>query len=267
MSKQGVEGLRAERASALEIFTSLSDEEWNAPSDCAGWSVRDVVAHMGSTQHGVVDPSVMVDMSGGTEQAMEGPVAERRAWSLADVLAEYESYSGQIVDMAATLQDPPMAETMLPMGDLGTHPMAIMPNLFLFDTYCHLRNDILAPNGSVKRPELPRDETRVRPTIEWMLAGLPWMSADALAALLDRPLTLELTGVGGGTWTVAPGDASSDGRAVVTEGAAADAAATVRSPAEQFVVWGTRRRPWRDAVTITGDDAYAAQVLDAVKIF
>ncbi len=267
MSRQGVEGLRAERDLALEVFKSLSDDEWNAASDCAGWSVRDVVAHMGSTQHGVVDPSAMVDMTGGTEQAMEGPVAERRGWSVADVLAEYESYSAQVTDMVATFQDPPMADTPLPMGDLGTHPMAIMPNLFLFDTYCHLRNDILAPNGPINRPEPPRDATRVRATVEWMLAGLPWMSATALANVLDRPVVLELTGPGGGTWTVAPGDAASEGRAIVSEGARADAAATVTSPAHEFVVWGTKRRPWRDSVKIAGDDAYAGQVLDAVKIF
>ncbi len=267
MSKQGVEGLRAERESALEILKSLSNDEWNAPSDCAGWSVRDVVAHMGSISHGVADPSAMIDMSGGTERAMELPVAERREWKIDDVLAEYETYSAQIVETASTVQDPPLAETMLPMGDLGTHPMAIMADMFLFDTYCHLRNDILAPNGSIKRPEPPRDEARVRPTLNWMLSGLPWMSADALAPVVDRPLVLELTGAGGGTFTIAPADASSDGRVVVSEGAAANAAATVSSPAHAFVAWGTRRRPWRDSVTITGDDAYAAQVLDAVKIF
>ena len=78
-----------------------------------------------------------------------------------------------------------MSETMLPMGDLGTHPMAIMPSTFLFDNYCHLRNDILKPNGPIDRPEPPRDEKRLAPTIEWMLAGLPWMCADA--ARVRRP--------------------------------------------------------------------------------
>jgi uncharacterized protein (TIGR03083 family) len=267
MSKQGVEGLRAERDSALEIFKSLSDDEWNAPSDCEGWSVRDVVAHMGSIQHGVVDPSAMVDISGGAERAMEVPVAERREWKVGDVLAEYETYSAQIADAVATFQEPPLAETMLPMADLGTHPMAIMANMFLFDTYCHLRNDILGPNGPINRSEPPRDETRVRPTVEWMLGGLPWMSADELTQLLDRPIVLELTGAGGGTWTIAPADATSEGRVVVSDGAAAGASASVNSSAHEFVVWGTRRRPWRGLATITGDEAYASQVLDAVKIF
>jgi len=141
VSKLGVEGLRAEREAILEIANSLSDDEWNAPSDCEGWAVRDVIAHMGSIFHGIADPSKMIDLTAGTEVSMEAPVAERRAWPVADVLAEYETFSGQVADMGATLQDPPMSETMLPMGDLGTHPMALMPSTFVFDGYCHLRNE------------------------------------------------------------------------------------------------------------------------------
>ncbi|MFN8372777.1 MAG: maleylpyruvate isomerase family mycothiol-dependent enzyme [Anaerolineae bacterium] len=34
------------RAELLRVLTSLSDEQWNAPTACAGWSVRDVAAHI-----------------------------------------------------------------------------------------------------------------------------------------------------------------------------------------------------------------------------
>ena len=263
MSTLGVDGLRTERDATLTITKSLTDDEWNAPSDCAGWSVRDVIAHMGSILHGVVDPSVMPDMSSGTEVSMEAPVAERRGWTVEEVLAEYETYSGQVADLAASVQEPPMSETMLPMGDLGTHPMAIIPCTFLFDNYCHLRNDILKPNGPIDRPEPPRDEMRLAPTVEWMLAGLPWMCAAQLA-FVDRPITLEITGVGGGTWTIGPG--GDDGRVLVTEGAAPAAVATVTSTSHDFVIWGTQRRPWKSSTSITGDTAYAGRVLDGIKV-
>jgi hypothetical protein len=140
--------------------------------------------------------------------------------------------------------------------------MSILPSTFLFDAYCHLRHDVLAPTGPIERPQPPRDEQRLRPTLEWMLAGLPWMCADALAPVVQRPLTLELSGPGGGTWTIAP----SPERVSVTEGADPSGAATVRSTTHDFVVWGTKRRPWRDSVEVEGDEAYAAAVLDAVKI-
>ena len=78
MSTLGVEGLRAERDATLTIMKSLSDDEWNAPSDCEGWAVRDVIAHMASVLHGVADPSKMADMSGGTEIVSSGGVASAR---------------------------------------------------------------------------------------------------------------------------------------------------------------------------------------------
>jgi hypothetical protein len=195
---------------------------------------------------------------------MEAPVAERRGWKVDDVLAEYETYSAQVADFCAMAQEPPLADTELPMGDLGTHPMRAMAGMFLFDAYCHLRNDILQPHGPIDRDEPPRDEARVGPVIEWMLAGLPWMSRDALLPVVDRPLVLVLDGPGGGTWTIAPG--GEDGRVLVTPGAAPDAAATVQSTAHDFVIWGTTRRPWRGLATVEGDEAYAAAVLDAINI-
>jgi uncharacterized protein (TIGR03083 family) len=263
MSKLAVEGLRAEHGAILEIARSLTTDEWDAPSDCAGWAVRDVVAHMASVLHGVVDPAFMVDLSGGTEQAMEKPVAERRAWPIADVLAEFETASEQVANLTEMAQEPPMSETMLPMNDLGTHPMSMLASTFTFDAYCHLRNDILRPNGPIDRPEPPRDEKRLRPTVEWMLAGLPWMSEQELR-FVDRPVALVLDGPGGGEWTIGP--VGVEGRVLVRDGTEG-AVATVRSSDHDFVIWGTRRRPWREHTKVEGDAEYAARVLDATRIF
>ena len=44
MSTLAVEGLRAERDATLTIAKSFTDADWNAPSDCDGWAVRDVIA-------------------------------------------------------------------------------------------------------------------------------------------------------------------------------------------------------------------------------
>ena len=262
MSQLAVDGFRAERDAILTVAKSLSEDEWNLPSDCRGWAVRDVFGHMACTLHGVTDPSFLPDTSGGTENTMEPPVAERRTWPIEQVIDEYETSSASAAEAFASLQSPGLAETPLPMGELGTHTMSILPSTYLFDAYCHLRHDLLAPTGPIDRPQPPRDEQRLRPTVEWMLAGLPWMCAAALDGVVQRPLTLELSGPGGGSWTIAPGT----DRVSVTEGADKGAAATVRSTSHDFVVWGTKRRPWRDFVEIDGDEAYATAVLDAVKI-
>lgn len=264
MSQLAVDGFRAERRAILEVAQGLSADEWMLPSACAGWTIRDVLGHMACTLHGVIDPAFLPNTDSGTESSMEPAVADRRSWPIETVLEEYETYSEQAANVFESVQEAPLSETMLPMGELGTHPMSILPSTFLFDGYTHLRNDILAPNGAIDRPQPPRDEMRLRPTIEWMLAGLPWMCAAALDDVFDRPLGLVLEGPGGGTWTIARG--GNDGRVVVSEDANADVAATITSSDHDFVIWGTRRAPWRDLVKVEGDEAYAARVLDAIKI-
>ena len=37
---------RAEREDLLDLLVGLPPDQWRAPSLCAGWSVRDVVAHL-----------------------------------------------------------------------------------------------------------------------------------------------------------------------------------------------------------------------------
>jgi uncharacterized protein (TIGR03083 family) len=264
MSQLAVDGFRAEREAILTVAKGISDDEWLLPSALSGWSVRDVMGHMACTLHGVMDPTCLPRNPPGTERGMEPSVTERRTWPIEQVIDEYETYSDKAADMFAGLQTAARGETLIPMANFGTHPMSILPKTFLFDGYTHLRNDILAPSGSIVRDEPPRDEKRLRPTVEWMLAGLPWMCADELGPIVDHPMVLTLDGPGGGTWTIAPG--GDDGRVTVTSGTASDAVATVTSSDHEFAIWGTRRAPWRDSVKINGDDAYAARVLDAINI-
>lgn len=47
---------RAERAELADFLDTLTAEQWEAPSLCAGWRVRDVVAHLISyEEHGTAD--------------------------------------------------------------------------------------------------------------------------------------------------------------------------------------------------------------------
>jgi hypothetical protein len=97
--------------------------------------------------------------------------------------------------------------------------------------------------------------------LEWMLAGLPQMCPDALAAAPQLPVNLVFDGPGGGSHLLAPGE----GRWTVTAGAEA-AAPSVHSTVHDFVSWGTKRSDWRS--TVTGDISVdgVADVLDAINI-
>jgi hypothetical protein len=77
---------------------------------------------------------------------------------------------------------------------------------------------------------------------------------------------LALTGPGGGTWTVRP--APDDALVEVADGLDGAVAATITSTTDDFVVWATHRRPWTElSVELSGDDAYARQVVEAIHLF
>ena len=253
MTSQAIDALRAEREDVLTVARSLSLDEWAAPSDCDGWRVQDVISHMTMGMRQVVDPaSVPVGDTADAEQDVELGVAARKDWSPADVLADYEAISAQAIEAFAGLQQEPLASTIIPMKNLGSHPLHLVPNAFAFDHYCHLRVDILKPTGPIDRPVPPSDELRLAPTIEWMLAGLPQMNEEALSNVVTAPVRIEITGAGARS---------------ITLGGDGDVAATIRSSAQDFVIWGTARRPWREfKVTIEGDAVLGAAVADSINI-
>lgn len=262
MSAAGLAASRVLAEEYSEVARSLRPEEWSADSTCAGWSVKDLVAHTGSNFRVLAEPPPAAEPVPGltAERAQDLLVDERRSWTAEQVLAEFEQYRQPALDVLAAMQEEPLAGQNLTMYDLGTYPLAALADAFAFDLYCHLRIDLLAPTGPVRRRIPEADAARLAPGIGWMLTGLPQM-CPPVAVVLDRPLGLRLTGPGGGDHTVAP----APDRLVVTEGIT-DVAAVAISPAHEFVLWGTKRTDWRSSTTIEGDRDYAAAVLDAINI-
>lgn len=266
VSEKGLAALRADRDEVLAVAHTLSPAEWAQPSDCAGWRVQDVVNHMANVFRIFVDPaSLPSGVPGRTEATQEAAVGACKAWTSDRVLADYEDMSSRGIEALAKLATGPMADTVVPLDDLGSHPLHRLANAVAFDHFCHLRNDILRPNGPIDRPTPPADALRVGATIEWLIAGVPQMSPPSLVEELDRPVALHLTGAGGGEWTLRGGDGTG---VDVVEGTSGDQAAAITSPATEFVIWATHRRPWREReVAIDGDADAAAHVLDSIHVF
>ena len=191
---------------------------------------------------------------------MDLMVEPRQAWTWAQVRDEYLQYCDAAVAGLTALQDEPLASSTTPMADLGTYQLHQMADAFAFDHYCHLRVDLLAPTGPLKRDLPPVDDALAGPAVGWMLIGLPQMQPD-LVKSLSAPITLKLTGPGGGSWRIVP----QGGEIVVTE-EAGPSVATVTSGAHDFVLWGTTRTKWRDACTVDGDAGVVATFLDALNI-
>jgi len=265
VSQEGLRGVRLAVDEVKAVIATLTPDEWASPSGCAGWTVKDLVAHMSSNYAETVEPSPPPPepIALPAERLMDLLVEPRKGWTDAQVRDEYFSYCDRAVDALAALQEPPMADTVIPIADLGSYPLHQLADAYAFDHYCHLRVDLLAPHGPIHRDVPAADEARLGPAIRWMLIGLPQMQPE-LRAALDSPIRLTLTGPGGGSWTIAPvGD-----EIVVSEAGpgSGEAAADVVSDGHAFVIWGTARQSWRDHCTVTGDEAVAARFLDALNI-
>jgi uncharacterized protein (TIGR03083 family) len=260
MTAAAIPALEHQVRHARELFVTLTPGEWAAPSGCDGWRVQDVVQHMASVFQQIADPaSIDVGDSGQAETSAEVPVQARADWTVEEVLAAYEEWSVKGIAALAALQEPPVSETVVPLSDLGIHPLHLLANAIVFDHYCHLRHDI---GAAIERAAaLPRDDEALTATLEWMLAGLPQMCSTELAAASQQPVNLVFEGPGGGKYVLAPGDDSW----TVSEGESAGAP-TIITTVHDFVSWGTKRSDWRTQVSGDVDNADVASVLDAINV-
>lgn len=241
-----IEAVRADRAALLEICAGLTEKQWQAESGCPGWSVQDVIAHLSNLFWAVVDVSRLPDTSGmPTERAQDVGVQARRGQDAAAVLADYSEVGGVALDKLSELA---ALDVELPLGDLGTYPMSVIPSAYAFDHYTHIRADLFAPRGPLDGVPPPSDELRMGPVLDWVETALPQQNQDAAAA---ATLELEITGAGARTITFGTGP----GRATISSGA------------PSFVLWVTQRASWDDlGVRASGDEA-ALAAARTLKVF
>ncbi len=243
---QALEAVRADRAALLEICSGLTAADWQAPSGCEGWSVQDLVAHLGALFWVVVDPGQLPDTTGmPTEQAQELLVRSRRELSAEAVLADYAEVSDVAVERLAELA---ALDFTIPLGDLGTYSAAVLPCAFSFDHYTHIRADLFRPRGPLTGPPPPSDELRLVPALDWVQAALPQQNPAAAEA---GAYELQITGPAARIITFGTGQAM----------------ATVSSDAQAFIRWVTQRASWEDlGVQATGDEP-ALSAARKLKVF
>ena len=249
---------RAQRADVLGFCGSLGPADWRMNSRARGWSIADVVAHMGSGCRALFTPSALKLMrADSVEDANEVLVDARRDRTPRQVLGEYRRWTRVFAAIAPALALQPMGRIPVSVAELGSFPVRLLVSAAVFDHHTHLSYD-MAP--ALDRPVAAADANRMAAVLEWMTAVLSNQLQAATPTWLDRPLSITLNGPGGGTWTVDPCGA-------VRAGAAGQVAAEITGAAAQFPEWGTRRANWRERdVTVTGDADYGAVFLDAMNI-
>jgi uncharacterized protein (TIGR03083 family) len=245
-----IEALGADRAELIRICEGLDAAEWAAPSGCPGWSVKDLVAHMGALFWSAVDLTVLPDISGlATEAAQEVLVKSRRSLTAEEVLNDYAAVSEKALTALAGFAG---ADFEVPLGDLGTYQARILPAAFCFDHYTHIRADLFAPRGPLPGPTPPSDELRLAPALTWIETALPQQNA----GLLDR--------VTGAADILITGTA---GRTIRVGDPAEPASALVRSGGDACVRWITQRASWEDLGVYTEGNPRVLSALRELKVF
>jgi hypothetical protein len=265
MTRAGMTGLVLTIGDVAGVIAGLEDSQWAAPSAAEGWSVKDVVTHMGDLLSILLEPSLRpsVDPPLGIEATNEVLVAEKRDWSPDQVREHYEMWGGKALERFRALQLSEVGMTERPFLDLGSYQVHYLADLCAFDHYTHLRHDILEPRGPLKLTVVPPDEKRLQPAVGWLLAGMPKMQRD-IADALEGPIELTLTGPAGGTWLINRGQ---DGLAVTpTQDSTAQAVATVKSTTHDFTSWATTRSPWRQHAVISGAEEIVARFFDHLDL-
>lgn len=258
MAPDPVGALRCERAELLTFCRELSDADWQTQSAAAGWRVQDVVAHMGSAYRALFGPAAVELMrSTDIERTNDALVDRRRDWPPSRVLAEYERWSQVMLRMMGPVSRTPLARAPMRLADLGRFRIGQLLCAIVFDTHTHLRHDIAPALG---RTVSETDANRLAVVLEWMMAVLSNQLRADRPDWLDRPVSITLSGSGGGCWVVHP-----DGS--VRMGTPAGSAAQIAGVATEFPEWGTQRASWRDReVAVGGDADYGARFLDAVNV-
>ena len=244
------DALEADRAELLRICADLDEAGWRSESGCPGWSVKDLVAHMGTLFWAVVDPSVLPDAAGlPAEQAAEAFVRARRSLSAAQVVDDYAAVSEKAL---VVLADFIGVDLEMPLGDLGTYPARILPAAYCFDHYTHIRADLFAPRGPLSGPLPPSDELRLLPTLDWIEAALPQQNRSEVDSLTGA-VEIVIAGTAGRTIRLGP--------------PSNPVSARVRSDADACVRWITQRATWEQVGARAEGDVDILADIRGLKVF
>jgi uncharacterized protein (TIGR03083 family) len=109
----------AERARFADLLDDLTEAEWETPSLCAGWRVRDVAAHLTLAQTGIGRAAVEIVKARGDVNRMIHDTAVREA------RLPVERYAPRIRAMAGSRRKAPGVTHLEPLIDVLVHAQDI----------------------------------------------------------------------------------------------------------------------------------------------
>lgn len=259
-----VDALEQATASFVEVVESLHPEQWELPTECPGWTVRDQVAHVVALERQLLgEPlpprleSYPSHVRGPAGEHMENGVAALRDVSRGDLLAALRELCARHVTQ---LRSSELKEDTVVQGALGNDvPAGRALPVRVFDVWAHeqdVRRAVGAPgNLAGAAADVARDQIRL---------ALPYLVGKQVAPPAGSSVAFDVTGPTTLRTTVV---VAADGRAAARPGVAADATATLRTDFETLTRLACGRiEPDEAPVVVEGDETLGRQVLGALSI-
>lgn len=200
-----------ENARLLSLLTGLTDEQWAAPTDCTGWSVRDIAVHLIGSAHGQANPVEFARQAlvcrrltkeiGGhhwVDGLNEAQLRARAGMTPEQVPDEWQRHSAAALKARRRMPAPVRALKLLPIGTgLGVHigwqPLGYLFDIgFTRDVWMH-RVDIAHAAGVEPEVTAEHDGRLIADILrEW-------------ASRHGQPFDLTLTGPAGGRYVAGQG--------------------------------------------------------------
>lgn len=139
MSEPVIELLESVWGSIARLGADLSDEQWDTPTECPGWSVRDQVSHITGLELMLAgekpEPPATDGGLEGIAAFNEGQIAPRRSRPGAEVLAEMNDICARRLEMLRNLSEEKWDEVgFTPIGDA---PYRTFMHIRVFDCWAH----------------------------------------------------------------------------------------------------------------------------------
>lgn len=111
----------AERNALASMLATLEDEEWAAPSLCAGWTVRDVAAHViSSPQAGPGDVlRSLVRARGDFDRAIDAEARRRSARPVPEIVDDFRRFAGSRRHPLGTTYVDPLLDVLVHTQDIA----------------------------------------------------------------------------------------------------------------------------------------------------
>jgi len=186
-----------------DLYSGLSDEQWDAPTCLPGWSVRDQITHLLGTEASLLgEPMPDVDVSGFDHlrnpiaQANEAWVESLRTAPTADVLARFRDVTGRRLDaLGAMTQADFDAPSWTPAGPDETYGRFM--RIRHYDCFVH-EHDARAAVGAPDRD----DPDHVRAALDEVATGIGYIVGRKAGMPVGTKVRIDVEGSVDETWLI-----------------------------------------------------------------